>query len=358
MGLTYSDVQTPDGTSQNIKDTLDDIFARTGTGQLSTAMFDTVYGINFRQQPNNVPINKDYYGLTFFTRPQMNMTSENLRQVRLFTPMITTERNSLPRMIRAALDSDAEYRGHGTKLVDPYQAFIPILSNQLENMSGWPDVTLPTFTSKPGVQQEEFSYADGIARNYKSYDMRANFRNIQGDPITALFLTWVYYASMVAEGILVPYPDFIINNTVDYQTRIYRLILDESREFVTNIAATIAYPLDSPIGNKFNFDSDGPINQGNNKISIGFRCLGAEYNDPILIYEFNQTVVKANNNMGGTDKDRSAYFQRLVPAEYNLFNHRVYPYIDPTTYRLQWWVPLTEYNQVLTGSTDNPLDNL
>lgn len=358
MGLTYNDLQTPDGTSQNIKDTLDDIFARTGTGQLSTAMFDTVYGINFRQTPNNVPINKDYYGLTFFTRPQMNMTAENLRQIRLFTPMITTESNSLPRMIRASLDSDAEKRGHGTKLVDPYQAFIPILTNQLENMSGWPDITLPTFTSKPGVQQEEFSYADGIAKNYKSYDIRANFRNIQGDPITALFLTWVYYASLVAEGILVPYPDFIIHNAVDYNTAIYRLVLDESRQFIQKIARTIAFPLDAPIGNAFNFDSDGPINQGNNKISVGFRCMGAEYNDPILIYEFNSAVVRANNNMGGTDDDRATRFKLLVPAEYNLFNHRVYPYIDPTTYRLTWWVPLDEYNQVTTGSSDNPLDNI
>lgn len=360
MGLTYDDTSSPDGSSQKIRTALDDVFARSGTGQLSTAMFDTIFGLNHRSQPNNVPINKDYYGLTFFTRPNMNMTAQNLRQSRLFTPMITTNSNSLPRWVRAALDTDAGLRGHDTKLVDNQQAFIPILTNQLENIAGWPDVTLPTFTSKPGLYQEEFGYADGTTKNFKSYDIRANFRNIQGDPITALFLSWVHYASLVSEGILVPYPPYILNNTVDYNTRIYRLVLDPSRMYVQKIAACgAAFPLDSPIGNAFNFDLDGPINQGNNKISISFRCFGAMYNDPILFYEFNQTVVNANKDMGGTNDDRAKRLHKLQPGEFNLFNHRGYPYIDVDTGELQWWIKLAEYDAVINGSTvDDPTNDI
>jgi len=359
MGLTYDNLQTPDGSSQTIKTALDDVFARTGTGQLSTAMFDTVFGLNHRQQPNSVPVNKDYYGLTFFTRPNLNMKAQNLRQDRLFSPLLSTDKNSLPRALRALLDTRSALEGHSTSLVDDYQAFIPILTNQLENISGWPDIVLPTWNSKPGVYQEEFGYADGTTKNFKSYDIRANFRNIQGDPITAMFLIWVHYAAMVAEGILVPYPEYIINNTVDYNTRIYRLVLDPSREYIQKIAACgAAFPIDSPIGNAFNFDSDGPINQGNNKISVSFRCFGAMYNDPILFYEFNQTVINCNSDMAGTDAQRASKFHRLLPGEYNLFNHRGYPFIDVATGQLQWWVRLEEYNQIINGTSTDPLDDI
>lgn len=354
--LTYSDLQTPDGTRQRIKQSLDDLSVRGAVGQLSTAMYDTMYGINHRQTPNSVPINKDYYGLTFFTKPNMNMRLDNLRQVRQFIPLLTTEQNSMGRAIRAMLDHEAGLPDvpHSTPLVDNFQAFIPILTNQLESISGWPDVNVPYFTTKPGAYGEEVSFVDGEVRINRAYDIRANFRNLQGDPITNLFHYWIWYQSMVFQGICVPYMKYIIQNTVDYNTRIYRLVLDESRQYVQKIAACgAAFPIDCPIGNAFNFDSDGPINRANDKITITFHCNGAMYQDPILIYEFNQTVGGCNSKMVGTDADRARYYKKLNPVEAQVLNHRGYPNIDPETYELQWWVPIDEYNTLIGNASTN-----
>lgn len=348
--LSYEDLTdgSDNGRSANITDNLDEVLANTGIGFLSSAITDSFQGINHRQQPNSVPMNRDYYGLTFFTRPRMNMTTDNLRRVRNFANLLTSDGRTIPRAIRAMLDTEAKKNGHSSPLIDDYNAFIPILTNQLISNSGWPDLTLPTFTSEPGQYKEEFSLADGITRIYRTWDLRVNFRNIVGDPITRLFEIWLEYSSQVMEGIIVPYPDALIENEIDYQTRIYRLVLDHTKTYVQKIAACgAAFPIDDPIGNAFNYESDKPINQGNDQISVTFRCMGAMYNDPILIDEFNRTVIMHNTDMGGSDEDRSQRMVRLSSTYANLFNNRGYPRINPDNYRLEWWVPKDMYVQYI-----------
>lgn len=359
MSLKYDDLVSGSGSSTAVKNALDNLYAASNIGTISTAISDTFRGINHRQTPNSVPINRDYHGLTFFTRPRMNMTTANLQQVREFAPLLNTNDLTIPRAIRAILDTDAAnttlHAAHNSRLIDDYQVFIPILTNQLVSISGWPDIILPTYTSKPGTYQESFSMADGITRHYDTYDVRATFRNIAGDPITALFLYWIYYASLVFQGILVPYPDMLIQNEIDYMTRIYRLVLDPSRRFVQKIAACgAAFPIDTPIGNAFNYESDsGPINRANDSITIGFRCMGAIYQDDILVDEFNRAVVLQNNNMDNAtdpnniDAIREQYYVKLDPLYAPVFNNMGYPRIDPDTYELQWWIDKDVYNDTV-----------
>ena len=70
----------------------------------SNHMTNNVYGINHRQMPLPIPINKDQYGLTFFTRPQLNMRRENLKNLRIMHPLLTTQSTSYQRLIRCTLD--------------------------------------------------------------------------------------------------------------------------------------------------------------------------------------------------------------------------------------------------------------
>jgi hypothetical protein len=276
------------GRSAKITENVEQVLGNTGVGFLTTAITDTFRGINHLQQPNSVPINRDMYGLTFFTRPRMNMTSENLRRVRKFANMLTSNGATIPRAIRAMLDTESRMNGHSSPLIDEYNAFIPILTNQMISNSGWPDMQAPTYTSEPGLYKEEYSLVDGVTDLFRIFDLRVNFRNISGDPITTLFTTWLEYMSQVVQGLIVPYPDALIENELDYTTRVYRLVLDHTKTYVQKIAACgAAFPLDAPIGNAFNYESDKPLNQGNDQISITFRCMGAIYNDPILVDEFN-----------------------------------------------------------------------
>lgn len=355
MALKYEDLLIPDGQSDVIKEALDRVYSQTAVGNLSTAISDTFYGINHRKTPNAIPVNKDDHGLTFFTRPRLNLTRDNLRQVREFVPMLTNNATSIPRAIRALLDTDSDREEHGSPLVDPHQAFIPILTNHLITISGWPDIVAPTYTSKPGVYKEAYSHVDGVTRIYEAFSLQANFRNIQGDPITALFLTWVLYSSMVFQGIVVPYPDMIIENEIDYQTRIYRLVLDPSRRFVQKIGACgAAFPFSVPMGTAFNVDVEQPYSRSNEQISISFQAIGAMYQDDILIDEFNRTVISRNTDMGGDDAERvSRQLRKLDPELYKTFNHYGYPRINPNTYELEWWVWEQDYQEMLGAAADD-----
>lgn len=355
MGLKYDDLLQNQSRSGSVHQEIEAVNSSGPVGSLDYALYNTVFGINHRQQPNSIPVNKDYYGLTFFTRPRMNMTTDNLRQARILNDLLVNEPKSFQRAIRATLDTDSILHGHTSPLVDPYQAFIPILTNQLVSMSGWPDLTVPTYDSKPGLYKETFSFVDGVSNNYSSYDLTANFRNIQGDPITDLLFAWVHYSSLVFQGILVPYPDMIINNRIDYMTRIYRLVLDQSKQYVVKISACgAAFPDSAPMGSAMNFESDSVINRANDQISIRFRCVGAMYKDPILIDEFNKTTIKHNSDMH--DHYRARQFRKLQQNELLFFNNLGYPRIEPDTRELQWWIRNEDYANAmesLTGSNNN-----
>lgn len=357
-GVTKENSSTPVAVSTVLREqglgtgteAIDRVLQASPVGPVSTAIGDTFFGINHRQTPTAIQINKDFFGLTFFTRPMLNLTTENIRAIRQFTPLLTTKAESIQRIIRCILDSrlGGGPGGDGTSpnitspFVDNQQAFIPVLSNHLLSISGWPDVNLPTMTSQAGAYKEEFSMADGVTANYSSYDINATFRNLPGDPITLLFLVWVHYASLVYQGLIVPYPEMIIQNEIDYQTRIYRLVLDSTKTYVKKIAACgAAFPLSSPIGASFNVDHGSPINSSNDQITIPFRAMGAMYQDDILIDEFNKTVAMFNSEMG--DDSRASAYQQIPIAALNIFNNRGYPYINPNTYVLEWWVDKREY---------------
>lgn len=352
-----SSVFTTAGTTP--REAVENVLMNTPMGARGTsALKNTYFGINHRQTPNAIPINKDHYGLTFFTRPNMNLALGNLRNVRLFNPLTTTNPNSIQRIIRAYL-SPRENQGDPTTksaavsspFVDPNQAFIPLLTNTLKSVSGWPDITVPYNTSHEGLYKEQYAMVDGVTDIYSAYDITANFRNIPGDPITAMFFYWAHYMSQVFQGNMVPYPEMIVENEIDYQTRIYRLVLDSSRTYVQKIAACgAAFPYADPMGGSFNYDSEKPYNDTNQDISIPFHCLGAIYQDPILLYTFNKTVQDFNHSM--TDDQREKHNTKIPMAALQLFNNRGYPHINPDTWELEWWIDNATYNALLpvTGS--------
>lgn len=343
---------------------IDGITTSAGIGSIDTSITSSFYGINHRQTPGAIQINKDYFGLTFFTRPKLNLSGINLRSDRLMAPLLTQEENSLQRAIRCTLDprlDTGEASGIPCGLIDPKQAFIPLLTNHLMASNGWPDLLAPTATSHEGMYKEAFSFVDGLTKNHSTYDISAQFRNIPGDPITALFFTWLHYMSLVYEGVMVPYLQAIVERETDYHTRIYRLVLDSSKTRVTKIAACgAAFPISCPIGAAFNYEAGKPINSSNDQINVQFRCMGAIYQDDILIYEFNRTVATFNPEMResnflapGANNTRGSYTNRTmqqIPIEaLTIFNNMGYARINPVNYELEWWVRKSDYKAVLPG---------
>ena len=156
----------------------------------SSDVTNHVYGINHRQTPLAVPMNKDQYGLCFFTRPQLNLQSENLRQKRFMHPLLDTNPISYYRLIRCTLDprlmtgygdddvnSNENVDAISCPIVDNQSAFIPVLTNSLTSISGWPDMKLPIAQSQEGKYKESHIMVDGVTEDYSAYTLNASFRN-------------------------------------------------------------------------------------------------------------------------------------------------------------------------------------
>src|SRR5690606_23044102 len=181
-----------------------------------------------------------------------------------------------------------------------------------------------------GVAKESWIMTDSIADINNRFTLTATFQNTLGDPITLIFHTWLVYMGGVYTGKLDPHMEDIRYNEMDYTTRIYRLIMDRSGQFVQKVAACgYAVPSAISIGGSFNYSRDAVYNEELNQITVPFECVGAMYNDPILLKEFNMSVEMGHAEMG--DATRELRFTRVPFEERALFNYEGYPWIDLLT---------------------------
>jgi len=331
---------------------LDSISRTSGYIAHGDAITSTLYGHNQFGFGQPVPQNTEQYGLTFFTKPRLNLSYDNIIKTRILTPLLMnskTTNSSIMAAIRAILDPVGQHNpATRCPLINTYNPFIPLLDNNLITLSGWPDITVDKYVSKPGVYREKWSMADGVAAYYDEFELTATFRNMIGDPIGRLFHFWTKYQLLVHEGVIDPHMDALLENEIDYQTRIYRLVLSADRRYVEKIGACgVAYPTSSRIGSNFDYNIEKPYNVENDQYSVSFSCIGAEYLDPITVKEFNECVSQFNVKMS-TPEIRATYYVNVSAIELPIFkNVETYPRIDPDTMRLEWWVDKTDYQNIL-----------
>ena len=326
------------------------------TGNPAKAVAFNLRGISQLGVKGMVPENRDSYGLSFFTRPQLCLNEKNLRNDRMFYNLLTNESRSIMRYIRCMLDP-RQARDPGAMITSPFVdeelGFITVLTNNITSMSGWPDITLDSYTSPQGMRREAWSIADAPIDIVDAFDINCTFRNTKDEPIIMMMYYWIRYMSLVFEGMMSPYLDFITENEIDYNTRIYRLVLDENKRFVKKISATGAsFPTSVPYGKFFDFQDMVKYNTQTKDIDITFKCNGANYNDPILIDEFNAVQGIFNRNMRISKETKRAAqtspgkvpvpsFSGLEKIPFDLlesFNFRGYPYINPETLELEWYI--------------------
>ena len=320
--------------------------AESGLGDPNKNVGNTLHGINAMGHSVGVKSNTDYQGITFFTRPYLNLTPGNISGKRTLTPYLTEEKDTLHYAIKLLLDTkqSLDYKGEHT-LTDIRLAFIAPFTNLLTGLTGWPDETLDVFVSAPGIKNEVYCLADHLGSNLNTFDLTATFRNIDGDPINALLSSWITYIKGVADGSMVPYYEMIASKTIDYQTRIYRLILDSGRRWIQKIACCgAAIPTANPIGGSFSYSENKPVIEDTNEQSVPFTCIGYTYNDPIIARDFNSTVVYFNRSM--TTARRKSEMIRLSPNLLNMFNFKLYPLITQDM-ELQWYVNKEVYKLTL-----------
>lgn len=393
---------TPQDNNFVVDQSVDQILSNLPIGTISRSYSSSLYGINRSGNPTPRPISKLNQGYIFFTRPQLNLSIYNISNYTPFYSLLTNNRLSLQRYVRLLLDprlaqiglvnSSAGLNiatGHEPNLTSPFlnqtSAFIPILTNTITSLSGWPDLTVPVYTSSSGAYGEEQSFVDGVTNNFEAFDLDATFQNVRGELLIYLFYIWIKYESLVFEGILNPYLDFITENEIDYNTRIYRVVLDSNKRYVTYIACTGAsFPINVPSGNLFDFSKDSPLNTRNADISIRFKNNGFIAFEDIIKYEFNEVTSIFNPSFkqllrddleykgSDTERDDPEYIYSsgdLVkipfstytifknsnnPRITNLYNRLMYrstPWINLYTNEFEWWVDSRHFGNF---SLDDP----
>lgn len=368
---------------------LDSILENLPIGSVERAIGNNLHGINYRQTGNAVPRSKDGYGFAFFTRPQLNLSALNITNYRGFYNLLTKNTASYQAFTRLMLDPRLGYTSRLTSpFVDEQNPFISVLTNNIVSMSGWPDLTVPVHTSATGLYGEEHSFVDGVTNHYEAFDIDAVFRNTRGNPLLYFFYIWIKYSSLVFEGILNPYFDMIAENEIDYMTRIYRVVTDPTKRYVTQIGCTGAsFPVNVPTGNLFDLNTDTPFNTRNAELNIRFRCMGFMAFEDIIKYWFNQTVAIFNPSMrkvlqhdlenwgdAATREDPAFVYQipgsdyikvpymvgmaaemQGVDSGYLMVNHHAVPFINLHTNELEWWAPQNRFavsGDILNGETD------
>lgn len=319
-----------------------------GMASLTAANSSNLYGINHRSIPQATSRNLDHQGFTFFTRPDLRLSYDNLIQDRNMSLMLNEEIESIWRFVRATLSPRESDTYYPSSFVDKNNPFIPILTNNLESISGWPEVSVDPWTSDAGAYNEQTSQADGFANDYSASDLTATFRNQIQDPINRLFHVWTRYSMLVHEGVMDPYMFNIVLNVIDYNTRIYRIVTDPSKQYIQHISACgAAFPLNSNLASKFDYSREVPYNDENDKVSIQFRIIGKMYDDPILFKEFNDLVIAYNENMH--DDKRKNHYKRIPGEHLKNFNCLGLPHINLNNGRLDWYVTNQEYTYITSA---------
>lgn len=326
-----------------------------GYGSTGAQFHDLLGGFNRSQQGNPLPANTDMQGLTFFTRPNLNLSYDNVMAIRQLSVLSSNVPESYNRVIRRMLWPDSKSSDiRGDKgLFDNRNAFMPLLSNSLTAMSGWPDMTLHAYSSNEGMAKEVWMMNDSIAEINGRFDLDCTFENTLGDPISLTFFSWLLYIGGVYLGTKIRAAGYsILQCEMDYNTRIYRFLTDWSGRYIQKWAACGAgFPTGLSIGSGFNYNRDQPYSEANKSIQIPFACTVAEYNDPITLWEFNKTTVMFNPDMG--DDVRNDRMQKITPEERKLFNYRGFPWINlDKDNELEWWVDNDVYIDYVNGKLD------
>lgn len=319
---------------------------------LSESMTNTFKGPNIISNTPMLKPNTNLPGYVFTVRPDLNFSTANLRIERKMSPLLTDKANSIMRAIRCILAPQCMMPMHQAgfpnragrmpylecPLVDKNYPFIAISDNNVKSLTGWPSGQLGIRSTPAGVLKEVHLMADGPSTYKGEFSLNMSLNSMKGNPLMYLYYYWILYIGMVytqSYG-LMPWPEYLSNGRMDYTTRIYRLIMDETKTYVTEAAMTgYAIPRSIDIGPYFDYQADNYRPYIERTTEVEFACSGVEYLDEIIIKQFNRTVEIFQPLMG--DKYRAKQLIKVDKKYQKIMNNKVYPWINPISRELEWW---------------------
>nr|DAR02677.1 MAG TPA: hypothetical protein [Caudoviricetes sp.] len=351
-----------DNYSGPIREMLDSLTKVKHGFTLSESMTNTFRGPNIISNTPMLKPNTNLPGYVFTVRPDLNFSRANLKIDRKMSPLLTDNANSIMRAIRCILapqcmmpmyqagfpnrTSNGQMSYIDCPLVDKNYPFIAVSDNNVKTLTGWPSNRLGIRNTPAGILKEVHIMADGPATYKGDFSLNMSLNSMKGNPLMYLYYYWILYIGMVytqSYG-LMPWPEYLSNGRMDYTTRIYRLIMDETKTYVTETAMTgYAIPVSIDIGPYFDYQADNYRPYVERTTEVEFACSGVEYLDEIIIKQFNRTVEIFQPLMG--DKYRNKYLQKVDKKYQKIMNNKVYPWIHPITRELEWWCKHADWKE-------------
>lgn len=324
---------TVSGLSVNDRDKLlaavnESLFINSGRGSYDFRT-QTILSEHDRFRSSPIQINSEMVGLTFITKPRLNLTTSSLRQDPHLAMLDTLDPLSLMFAIRCNLDTVFMRSGAGrtpaanSPWVNDKSPFNIPLGNMLVGMSGWPDYNLEYETTESGYFAEDMTLARGSDRGRRTYDIVCTFRDIQGGYLMAYLFYWIHAMALQMEGSIVAYPDDREANRLNYTCSIYRFVMDPSMTTILKWAkATGCYPVSLPIGDVFNFGPEDSFIHTSQQFSVPFKVNNVTYMDPRHLQAFNILMQRYAGSNFGREGSRV-----VTKAEANL-NFKGLPFIE------------------------------
>lgn len=335
-------------------DNIEKAIKSSGVGSIRNRNFKLYHGFNHSGSGDTVSVNRSLKPMVFITKPLLNLTSDNIRLVRRLQYLTSTDPNSMAAMIRSSLmpELDAgDYEPGVTRsnFVDEKSPFINFLTSTLQSFTGWRDETTDSFVSKEGLAQQVHGHVDDRPIYYGDLDFNSTFNGKDGNPHLVLFTAWREYMTRVSEGSMVPFPEMIAYDEIDYTSRPYVIITKEDKVSIDMIAAAGAmYPSAVSIGSYFNFNNETPFNEEANTIDIPWKAYGVMYNDPAIIDDFNYLGEMFNLDL--RDGIRERRMIKLSEYEKTLLIGYGYPRINKDEMLLEWWLDIPTYNREMAAA--------
>ncbi|UKZ10893.1 virion structural protein [Vibrio phage C-ZP2022] len=331
------------------------------TGDPDSAIFNMFYGPSHTGSADLVQINQDVLGYVFITKPNCNMSKGNIAKVRKLYNLADEDPNSLSCAIKCSMSTkhywDVQRDGIRSNAVNDDYAFIPFLSTSLESLSGWPDEAMEFFESEEGWAKEVYGWADGRPESFSTFDLQFTFNSKEGDPHGAFFTAMHQYMGHVGIGTINPLGVSEIEFEIDYAQNVYVILMDRTKKFVHKIACLNmgGFWMGTNNGAQFNVEKGPSVQLGSRQISVPMRCFGFLYNDPAIVDRFNKTVGNFKFDMFKIHTDEEHKLVK-IPSMHKAyyFNNRGYPFINPNTSELEWWIEQDVYDAILkTAGVNN-----
>lgn len=311
-------------------------FETSGAGGTETQLAQ-VFARHDRFNRSLLPKNTVFSGYTFFTRPRLNLQDYNICGDRKFGALMTRNPNSLPFAIKCLLDTQYALNSKEAgqcPLFDKMNPFNVPLCNAVKSISGFVDPTLTTETTEGGFFSEDQTCVIGGDRMSRTYDLNVQFRDFPGSPILAMIDYWSQYMANLMDGSMMQYADAIDLNRMDYTVSIYRFLMDRTNRYIVRWAkCTGCYPISPPSGVAFNMNDGNPLVDAASELSVPFKCNRIEYDDPVILKEFNMLVRRYHDTDNKDGIDNIGRYNKAFAHNVAQNNFAGVPYIRLSPYQ-------------------------